>query len=181
VLVGDDASLPYDRPPLSKAVSRASANPNIEGALTDYLDIEVRLDEVVRIARSRDDGGDVRRGTIESPTCPSPLEATADTYHLATGNTPAAHRLRAVALRDVSYPARASVIVAPADRRRWVAHAALERGCRVTGLEYHAPRSRRRFGTRSVPFRPEWWDGADLRTGLRVAAVERDGRHRAER
>jgi NADPH-dependent 2,4-dienoyl-CoA reductase/sulfur reductase-like enzyme len=60
-----------------------------------------------------------------------------------------------------------------------VAHAALERGCQATCIEYHpAPLAQalgRQIGARFA----DWWRQAELRTGQSVVAIEPDGVHLA--
>jgi 3-phenylpropionate/trans-cinnamate dioxygenase ferredoxin reductase subunit len=180
VLIGDEASLPYDRPPLSKAVIRGKRESKPLKVRYDELDIEVRLEEV---AESLDLGGRrvaTSRGTIEFShlviaTGATPIRLPGDGEQLLLRTD-----AEAVALRDRLVPSAHVVIVGASWIGAEVAHAALERGCRVTGIEYHAAPLAQALGTEIGGRFADWWDGAELRTGQEVAAVERDGVHLAD-
>jgi NADPH-dependent 2,4-dienoyl-CoA reductase/sulfur reductase-like enzyme len=180
VLIGDEASLPYDRPPLSKAVIRGKRESKPLKVRYEELDIEVRLEEV---AESLDLGGRrvaTSRGTIEFShlviaTGATPIRLPGDGEQLLLRTD-----AEAVALRDRLVPSAHVVIVGASWIGAEVAHAALERGCRVTGIEYHAAPLAQALGTEIGGQFADWWDGAELRTGQEVAAVERDGVHLAD-
>jgi 3-phenylpropionate/trans-cinnamate dioxygenase ferredoxin reductase component len=180
VLVGDEASLPYDRPPLSKAVIRGKRESKPLKVRYDELDIEVRLEEA---AESVDLGArrvTTSRGAIEFShlviaTGATPIRLPGDGEQLLLRID-----AEAVALRDRLVPGAHVVIVGASWIGAEVAHAAVERGCRVTGLEYHPAPLAQAFGTEIGSRFADWWEGAELRTCQRVAAVEPDGVHLAD-
>jgi 3-phenylpropionate/trans-cinnamate dioxygenase ferredoxin reductase subunit len=177
VLLGDEPGLPYDRPPLSKAVIRGKRES--KPMKVDYagLDIDVRLGVTVE---SLDLAG--RRAL----TSAGPV----DFSHLviATGATPI--RLpgqgeqivlrtdaEAVVLRDRLAPDAHIVVIGASWIGAEVTHAALERGCRVTCVEYHPAPLAQALGEEIGNRFADWWHGADLRTNQRVTSVEADGVH----
>ena len=177
VLLGDESSLPYDRPPLSKAVIRGKRESKPLKADYPGLDIDVCLGTV---AESLDLAG---RRVL---TTDGPIEFS----HLviATGATPIRlpgrgeqlvlrTDVEAAALRDRLVPGAHIVIVGASWIGAEVASAALERGCQVTGIEYHPAPLAQAFGAHIGDRFARWWEGAELRTSQRVAAVEPDGVH----
>lgn len=180
VLFGEESSLPYDRPPLSKAVIRGKRESKPLKVKYAELDIDVR----VGVAAEALDLDNRRVVTSAGPV---------DFSHvvIATGATPA--RLPgsgeqlllrtdtdAAALRDRLIPGAHVVIIGASWIGAEVAHAALERGCRVTGVEYHPAPLSQALGSEIGNRFAAWWDGAELRTRQTVTAVEPDGVHLAD-
>ena len=177
VLLGAETALPYDRPPLSKAVIRGKRESKPLKADYRGLDIDVRLGTVAESLDLTD------RRVL---TADGPIEFS----HLvvATGATPIRlpgrgeqlvlrTDVEAAALRDRLQPGAHIVIVGASWIGAEVASAALERGCQVTGIEYHPAPLAQAFGAHIGDRFARWWDGAELRTSQRVAGVEPDGVH----
>jgi 3-phenylpropionate/trans-cinnamate dioxygenase ferredoxin reductase component len=178
-LIGDEHSLPYDRPPLSKAVIRGKRDSKPLRVRYEELAIDVRLGVVAESVQI-----DSRRLLTSS--------GPVDFSHLviATGATPVRlpgggeqlllrTDVDAASLRDRMVPGTHVVVIGASWIGAEVAHAALERGCRVTGIEYHpAPLAQALGGELGSRF-AAWWEGAELRTGQSVTAVEPDGVHLA--
>jgi 3-phenylpropionate/trans-cinnamate dioxygenase ferredoxin reductase component len=179
MLTGDEPSLPYDRPPLSKAVIRGKRESKPLKVRYEELGIDVRLGVVAE---------SLELGSMRVLTSAGPVEFS----HLviATGATPV--RLpgdgeqlvlrtdtEAAALRDRLVPGAHVAVIGASWIGAEVAHAALERGCRVTGLEYHPAPLAQALGSELGSRFASWWDGAELRTGQSVTAVEPDGVHLA--
>jgi 3-phenylpropionate/trans-cinnamate dioxygenase ferredoxin reductase subunit len=177
VLIGDEPNLPYDRPPLSKAVIRGKRESKPLKVRYQELGIDVRLGVFAE---------SLELGNMHLLTSAGPVEFS----HLviATGATPV--RLpgdgeqlvlrtdtEAAALRDRLVPGAHVAVIGASWIGAEVAHAALERGCRVTGLEYHPAPLAQALGVELGSRFASWWDGADLRTGQSVIAVEPDGVH----
>jgi 3-phenylpropionate/trans-cinnamate dioxygenase ferredoxin reductase component len=177
VLLGAETVLPYDRPPLSKAVIRGKRESKPLKADYTGLDIDVRLGTVAESLDLTD------RRVL---TADGPIEFS----HLvvATGATPIRlpgrgeqrvlrTDVEAAALRDRLVLGARVVIIGASWIGAEVASAALERGCQVTGIEYHPAPLAQAFGAHIGDRFAEWWDGAELRTSQQVAAVEADGVH----
>jgi NADPH-dependent 2,4-dienoyl-CoA reductase/sulfur reductase-like enzyme len=177
VLIGDESSLPYDRPPLSKAVIRGKRD--VKPLKVDYaaLDIDLRLDttatsldlaarRVLTTAGPLDFGSVV----IASGAAPLRVPGAGDQLVLRTDT-------EAIALRDRLVPGARVVVIGASWIGAEVAHAALERGCTVLGLEYQDAPLTQALGAALGARFADWWDAATLRTGVRVAAVEVDGVH----
>jgi 3-phenylpropionate/trans-cinnamate dioxygenase ferredoxin reductase subunit len=180
VLVGDEANLPYDRPPLSKTVIRGKRESKPLKVRYHELDIEVRLEEVAESLDLRGRRVATSRGVIEFShlviaTGATPMRLPGDGEQLLLRTD-----AEAVALRDRLVPGAHVVIVGASWIGAEVAHAAVERGCRVTGLEYHGAPLAQALGPEIGGRFADWWEGAELRTGQRVAAVEPDGVHLAD-
>jgi 3-phenylpropionate/trans-cinnamate dioxygenase ferredoxin reductase subunit len=177
VLIGDESALPYDRPPLSKAVIRGKRD--VKPLKVDYagLEIDLRLDTT---ATSLDVPGrrvlttagplDFSSVVIASGAAPLRVPGAGDQLVLRTGTD-------AIALRDRLVPGARVVVVGASWIGAEVAHAALERGCTVLGLEYQDAPLAQALGSALGARFADWWDAATLRTGVRVAAVEADGVH----
>jgi NADPH-dependent 2,4-dienoyl-CoA reductase/sulfur reductase-like enzyme len=174
-LIGDEPSLPYDRPPLSKAVIQGKRDSKPLKVRYDELGIDVRLG-VAAIS--------LDLGSRQVLTSAGPV----DFSHLviATGATPVRlpgggeqlvlrTDVEAAALRDRLASGAHVVVIGASWIGAEVAHAALERGCRVTGLEYHPAPLAQAFGSELGSRFASWWDGAELRTGQGVTAVEPGG------
>ena len=177
VLIGGEPSLPYDRPPLSKTVIRGKRES--KPLKVDYaaLDIDVRLDTVVERADLARRSVDCTDGPVEfehlviaTGAAPIRLPGSGEQLLLRTD-------LEAAHLRDRLVPTSRVVVIGASWIGAEVAHAALERGCTVVGLEYEDAPLARALGVEIGGRFAEWWTGAELRTGVRVAAVEPDGVH----
>lgn len=178
VLLGDEAAKPYDRPPLSKGVIRGKREPKPLKADYDALEIDLRLETS---AESLDlenrqvltTAGPVGFGTFVIATGATPIRLPGDGEQLLlrTGND-------ALALRDRLTPGARVVVIGAGWIGAEVAHAALERGCTVVGLEYQSAPLAQALGTEIGARFADWWGGT-LRTGVRVASVEPDGVHLA--
>jgi NADPH-dependent 2,4-dienoyl-CoA reductase/sulfur reductase-like enzyme len=175
VLLGAEEVPPYDRPPLSKAVIRGKRESR--PLTVDYagLGIDLRLG---RPAESLD---------LASRRVAAGAE-TVEFEHLviATGATPvrlpgAGEQLvlRTVAeagqLRDRLMPGVHVLVIGASWIGAEVAHAARERECRVTCIEYHQAPLAQALGADIGARFASWWDGIDLRTGQGVASVEDGG------
>jgi NADPH-dependent 2,4-dienoyl-CoA reductase/sulfur reductase-like enzyme len=174
LLCGEDV-LPYDRPPLSKAVLRGKREP--KPLRIDYsgLDVDVRLGW-------RADSLDVDNRRV----CSGDRAIPFDELVIATGSSPitvpgsgeqlvlrtAADALR---LRGRMQPGAHIVVIGASWIGAEVASAAVTHGCRVTCIELaNAPLAQAlgtEIGSRFAP----WWDGVDLRLKHSVAAVEPGG------
>jgi len=179
VLIGAEAALPYDRPPLSKAVIRGKRESKPLKAAYDELSIDIRLGVTA-------EGLDLANHRVLTSSGPIDFSNLV----IATGATPvrlpgAGEQLvlrtdtEAAALRDRLTPGTHVVVIGASWIGAEVAHAALERGCRVTGVEYHRAPLAQALGDDIGNRFASWWDGAELRTGQTVAAVEPDGVHLA--
>jgi 3-phenylpropionate/trans-cinnamate dioxygenase ferredoxin reductase subunit len=177
VLIGEEAVPPYDRPPLSKAVIRGKREPKPLKADYDGLGIDVRLGAKVESLdlagrRVHTTGGPVEFGSLVIATGAAPvrLPGAGQQLLLRTGND-------ALALRDRLVPGARVVVIGAGWIGAEVAHAALERGCTVIGLECQTTPLAQALGIEIGARLASWWEKATLRTGVRVAAVEPDGVH----
>ncbi|WP_375476342.1 NAD(P)/FAD-dependent oxidoreductase [uncultured Jatrophihabitans sp.] len=177
VLIGDEPSLPYDRPPLSKAVLRGKREPKPLKADYEGLRIDVRL--ATRVV-----GVDLTARTLTTEAETLEFESLV----VATGAKPlrvpgAGEQLvlrtdlDAITLRDRLEPGARIVVIGASWIGAEVAHAAVEKGCSVTGLEYQDAPLAMAFGAQIGARFAAWWEGATLRTGVRVESVEPDGVH----
>jgi 3-phenylpropionate/trans-cinnamate dioxygenase ferredoxin reductase component len=85
--------------------------------------------------------------------------------------------VEAAALRDRLVAGAHVVVIGAGWIGAEVASAALERGCRVTGIEDAPAPLAQALGADIGCRFAQWWEGAELRTSQRVAAVEPDGVH----
>ncbi len=177
VLIGEEASLPYDRPPLSKAVIAGKRLPKPLKADYDGLAIELRLgtraesvDLAARTLRTSD--GPLEYGRLVVATGATPLRLPGGGEQLTLRTD-----VEALALRDRLGDGARVVIIGASWIGAEVAHAALQRGCSVTALEYHPAPLTQALGPHVGHRFAQWWDGAALRTSARVSAVESDGVH----
>lgn len=177
MLLGDETSLPYDRPPLSKAVIRAKRDSKPFRVDYEALDVELRLGSVAQSL-------DLARHRVITSDGPLPFS----TLVIACGARPVRlpgageqHLLRtdrdAVALRDRLVAGARVVVIGASWIGAEVASAAVERGCSVLGLEYHQAPLAETFGAAIGERFASWWADAELRTGVHVEAVETDGVH----
>ncbi len=173
-IIGAEPDLPYDRPPLSKAVLLKDDPPDTTLPI-DWPSLEV----------------DLRLGVTAQRVRPGAVETTAgdvgyDGLVLACGALPvrlpgddsAIHlrrRADALALRAALTPGRRVVVVGAGWIGAEVTTAALAHGCAVTvieaGLEPLSAALPLEIGALLRP----WWAGVDLRVGCTVTAVEPDG------
>lgn len=180
VLIGNESSLPYDRPPLSKAVIRGKRESKPIKVDYEGLGIELRLSTVAK-------GLDLAAHQLHTSAGPMGFSHLV----IASGATPVRlpgggeqlvlrDDVEAVALRDRMIPDAHVVIIGASWIGAEVAHAAVERGCRVTCLEYHSAPLVQAIGLEAGQRFLPWWEGIDLRTNQRVSAVETDGVHLAD-
>ncbi|QRP42869.1 NAD(P)/FAD-dependent oxidoreductase [Amycolatopsis sp. FDAARGOS 1241] len=177
VLLGEETSPPYDRPPLSKAVIAGRRESKPLKADYEELGIELRLGtrvESADLARREVVTGDGPIGfgklVVASGAAPVRLPGAGEQLTLRTDAD-------AAALRDRLVEGARVVVVGASWIGAEVAHAALRKGCTVTGLEFHpAPLSQALGAVVGARF-AGWWEGATLRTSTRVTAVEPDGVH----
>jgi NADPH-dependent 2,4-dienoyl-CoA reductase/sulfur reductase-like enzyme len=181
-LVSAEPHLPYDRPPLSKAVLRGEANRSDLEADWEELDVEVRLD--CRATR-------LDAGTVETEEG----RVDFDGLVIATGSSPISLAdaargenvcyLRtiddAVTLRSALVTGARIVIVGAGWVGAEVATAAAAVGCRVTVVEALD----RPLGAALPPDVGKWTEswyataGVELRLGASVVGVEPGGVHLA--
>ena len=175
VLIGAEASLPYDRPPLSKAVIRGKREP--KPLKVDYagLGIDIRLethavslDPAAHRLVCTDGALEYAQLVIATGAHPMRLPGDGEQLTLRTDAD-------ALALRDRLTPGTQVVVVGASWIGAEVARAALERGCSVVGLEYETAPLARALGVEIGARFAQWWTGATLRTGVRVSAVDKGG------
>jgi 3-phenylpropionate/trans-cinnamate dioxygenase ferredoxin reductase subunit len=179
VLIGDEPNLPYDRPPLSKAVIRGKRDSKPLKVRYEELGIDVRLGVVaesleLRSRRVLTSAGPVEFSHLVIATGATPVRLPGDGEQLVLRTD-----TEAAALRDRLVPGAHVAVIGASWIGAEVAHAALQRGCRVTGLEYHPAPLAQALGSELGSRFASWWDGAELRTGQSVSAVETDGVHLA--
>lgn len=177
ILLGEETSLPYDRPPLSKAVIVGKRESKPLKADYNGLGIELCLRtrvESVDLAGRKviTTSGSVAFehlvvATGATPVC---LPGTGEQLTLRTD-------VDAAALRDRLIEGARVVVIGASWIGAEVAHAALQKGCAVTGLEFHPAPLAQTLGVVIGSRFAGWWEGATLRTSVRVAAVEPDGVH----
>ena len=173
VLVGAEAHLPYDRPPLSKAVLQGQADRTTLDVPWDSLDVTLRLSTVA---------AGLRDGVVETDGGELPYDGlvlACGARAVLPARWAGAHVLRtlddALALRGRLVPGARVVVVGAGWIGAEVATAAAAAGCDCTVLEAGpAPLAGAlgEVGARTVP----WYAaaGIDLRLQTPVAAVEPD-------
>ncbi|MBC6465424.1 NAD(P)/FAD-dependent oxidoreductase [Actinomadura alba] len=179
-LVGAEPHLPYDRPPLSKAVLMGRADDTTVAADWTALRCELLLGH--RATGLRLD--DVRGGTVETTAGELPFDGLV----IATGSSPvrlpgdgSQHVLRTIddarALRAGLREGARIVLVGAGWIGAEVATAAAGAGCAVTVVEAAdtplAVAVGPEIGARTEPWYAE--AGVELRCGVKVAAVEAGG------
>lgn len=179
VLIGGEPNLPYDRPPLSKAVIQGKRDSKPLKVRYEELGIDVRLGVVAESLelssrRVLTSAGPVEFSRLVVATGATPVRLPGDGEQLTLRTD-----TEAVALRDRLVPGAHVVVIGASWIGAEVAYAALQRGCRVTGLEYHPAPLAQALGSALGSRFASWWDGAELRTGQGVTAVEPDGAHLA--
>jgi NADPH-dependent 2,4-dienoyl-CoA reductase/sulfur reductase-like enzyme len=180
VLIGDEAGLPYDRPPLSKAVIRGKRDPQPLKVGYRELEIDVRLGvtaEALDLERRRvlTSAGPEHFSHLVITTGASPVRLPGCGEQLVLRTD-----VDATTLRQRLIPGAHVVVIGASWIGAEVAHAALERGCRVTAVEYHRAPLAQALGPEIGNRFSSWWAAAELRTGEAVAAVEPDGVHLAD-
>jgi hypothetical protein len=172
MLFGAESRLPYDRPPLSKAVLAGLRDDTALRFDSAALDVEVGLGAAVagldldrRTVRAGHD--DVPFDRLDIATGARPVRLPGDGPQLTLRTTDDALGLR----RRLVAGARVVVIGAS-----WigaeVATAALTRGCSVTCLEAGPAPLAQALGPEVGANLLPWWQDVDLRLGTGVAAVE---------
>ncbi len=174
VLLGAEARLPYDRPPLSKAVLAGHKDDTTLRFDPAALRVDLRLGTPAT-------GLDLGRRVVRTDTGDIPF----DRLVVATGARPVRLpgpgrqlSLRtlddALALRERLVPGARVVLIGASWIGAEVATAALAYGCSVTCLEAGpAPLAQALGAEIGATFLP-WWRDVDLRTGTAVASVEED-------
>ena len=170
-LIGAEAHLPYDRPPLSKDV--------LVGALdsttlaVDYAALEVEVRSGVRAVGLRltertlvTDAGELGYDGLVLATGADPIRMPGDGEQLTLRTLD-----DALALRQRLVPGARVVVIGAGWIGAEVATAARARGCAVTCVELDALPLARLMGTDVGKRVLDWWDGIDLRVGTAVAAV----------
>ncbi|WIX75625.1 FAD/NAD(P)-binding oxidoreductase [Amycolatopsis carbonis] len=177
VLLGEEPSLPYDRPPLSKAVIAGKRESKPLKADYEGVGIELRLQtrvESVDLAEREvvTADGPVAFDNLVVATGAAPLHlpGTGEQLTLRTDSD-------AAALRDRLTEGARVVVIGASWIGAEVAHAALQKGCAVAGLEFHPAPLAQALGAAIGSRFAGWWNGATLRTSVRVVAVEPDGVH----
>ncbi|MEU8345882.1 FAD-dependent oxidoreductase [Spirillospora sp. NPDC048832] len=180
-LVSAERERPYDRPPLSKAVLAGDSDDTTVDADWDALRCDLLLGERATALRPADPG---RGGVLATTAGDLPFDGLV----IATGATPVTlpgegrqHVLRTIGdsrgLRSRLAEGARIVIVGAGWIGAEVATTAARKGCRVTVVEAaDTPLANAvgpEIGALTVPWYAE--AGVELRTGVKVAAVEPDG------
>jgi len=172
VLVGDEAHLPYDRPPLSKAVLHGTcADTTLPDDLADLgvqtllgtAATDLRLDERVLVTT----GGEVGYDGLVIAVGAAPIRLPGDGEQLTVRTIDDA-RVLAERLR----PGNRIVVVGASWIGAEVATAARTAGCRVTCVEAARAPAERLFGDAVAQRLLPWWEDIDLRLGAGVDRVE---------
>jgi 3-phenylpropionate/trans-cinnamate dioxygenase ferredoxin reductase component len=178
-LIGAEPVLPYDRPPLSKAVIRGKRESKPFKADYAKMGIDVRLSTAVE----RLDATNHRVLTSTGPVSYSHLVIASGATPIRLPGEGEQLVLRSVSdatgLRDRLCTGARVVVIGASWIGAEVAHAALERGCRVTCIENHPGPLVQAVGVEVARRFEPWWRDVDLRTSQRVAAVQPDGVHLA--
>lgn len=179
VLLSEETQLPYDRPPLSKAVIRGKKESKPLKVRYDELEIDVRLGVAAQSLdldsrKVETSSGSIEFGHLVIATGAAPVRLPGSGEQLTLRTVD-----EAAALRDRLTPGAHVAVIGASWIGAEVAHAALERGCRVTGIEYHPAPLAQALGAEIGSRFASWWEGAELRTGVQVRAVEDDGVHLA--
>jgi 3-phenylpropionate/trans-cinnamate dioxygenase ferredoxin reductase subunit len=181
-LVSEERHRPYDRPPLSKAVLAGDRDDTTVDADWDALRVRLLLGERATALRpAAEPGGG---GTLATTAG----ELRFDGLVIATGATPVTlpgdgpqHVLRTIddarALRGRLTPGARVVIVGAGWIGAEVATTAAKKGCAVTVVEAADTPLANAIGPEVGGLTAPWYAeaGVELRTGVKVAAVEPDG------
>jgi 3-phenylpropionate/trans-cinnamate dioxygenase ferredoxin reductase subunit len=170
-LLGDESVLPYDRPPLSKAVLAGKRDDTTLRFDLAALDVETRLtaaatalDVDARVVSTTEGDLDYDGLIIATGAAPLTLPGPGGQHVLRT----LADALR---LRPALVPGARVVIVGAGWIGAEVATAALAAGCQVTCLEAGPTVLHGALGAVGAEFEP-WWSQVDLRCGVLVDRVE---------
>jgi 3-phenylpropionate/trans-cinnamate dioxygenase ferredoxin reductase component len=171
VVIGAEPHLPYDRPPLSKAVLAGERHDTTLPFDPVALDVDVRLDTWAtgldlqeRVVETDRGDLDFDRLVIATGARPVRLPGSGEQLTLRTIDD-------ALSLRDRLRPGARIVVIGASWIGAEVTTSALARGCRVTCLEGGAAPLAQALGTEvGRQFLP-WWAGVDLRLGTRVRGV----------
>lgn len=180
VLVSGENSAPYDRPPLTKAVLAGKRHDTLLAFDTRALRVDLRTG-------TRATGLDTEACTLRTEQG----DVTYDALAIATGAAPLhlpgagpQHTFRtlsdALSVREQLLPGARVVVVGASWIGAEIVTAALAAGCRVTCVEYGPEPFHMILGTEVGALTRPWWEGVDLRTGSKVAAIEQDGVHLAD-
>ncbi|RFU41328.1 NAD(P)/FAD-dependent oxidoreductase [Actinomadura logoneensis] len=179
-MVGAERHRPYDRPPLTKAVLKGETDfPALD---TDLAALDVRVLAGERATGLRLAAG--RGGTLATTTG----DLDFDGLVIATGATPVRmpgdgpqHVIRtlddALEVREGLVPGARVVIVGAGWIGAEVATTAARNGCAVTVVEAADAPLAGALGAELGALTAPWYAeaGVELRTGVKVASVERDG------
>lgn len=175
-LISAEAHLPYDRPPLSKAVLIGE----VDGTTlrVDYaaLDVSVQpgvratglrpIDRVLAICTAAGNAGELPYDGAILATGADPIRMPGDGEQLTLRTLD-----DALTLRQRLQPGARVVVIGASWIGAEVATAARARGCQVTCVELDALPLARLMGEDVGKRLLSWWDGIDLRLGTAVAAV----------
>jgi 3-phenylpropionate/trans-cinnamate dioxygenase ferredoxin reductase subunit len=180
-LVSAERERPYDRPPLSKAVLAGDSDDTTVDADWDALRCDLLLGERATALRPADPG---RGGVLATTAGDLPFDGLV----IATGATPVTlpgegrqHVLRTIGdsrgLRSRLAEGARIVIVGAGWIGAEVATTAAKKGCRVTVVEAADTPLANAIGPEIGALTVPWYAeaGVELRTGVKVAAVEPDG------
>lgn len=174
VLIGAEEHLPYDRPPLSKSVLVSGGDTGL-GYDFDGLAVTVRLSESARdldLARRlvTTDRGDIRYDVLVAASGARPIRLPGEGRQIYLRT-----REDAEQLRNGLQPGARVVVIGGGWIGAEVATAALARGCTVTCLEGAEVPLAVQLGPEVAARLLPWWAGVDLRCGVHVREVTRDG------
>jgi 3-phenylpropionate/trans-cinnamate dioxygenase ferredoxin reductase subunit len=174
-LIGAEAHLPYDRPPLSKEVLTGAADASTLRVDYDALGVEVRrgvratgLRPAERVVLT--DAGDIPYGGLVVATGSQPVRMPGEGEQLTLRTLD-----DALTLRQRMQPGARVVVIGAGWIGAEVATAARARGCSVTCVELDPLPLERAMGPEVGKRILPWWDGIDLRMGTAVASVSPDG------
>ncbi len=176
-LVGAEPDLPYDRPPLSKALLRGETDDTTLDADWPALDVDLQLGRRATGLRPHvleTDAGDLGWDRLVVATGSVPVRLPGADHALVLRT-----RGDALALRERLRPGVRLVVVGAGWISAEVATAAVRAGAHVTVVEALAEPLAgvlpAEVGARTLP----WWSAVDLRLGSPVDAVEPDAVHLA--
>ena len=185
-LIGDEAELPYERPPLSKSVLQGKKEPSSvfvhDQQWYDDHAVETRLgDPAVAIDRAARTVTLASGEVLEYADLVLATGASPRTLSIPGADLDGVHTLRRIGdaevLKDAFGEGVRVVIVGAGWIGLEVAAAAREAGAEVTVLEYAEVPLRAAMGDRLGAYFADLHrrHGVDLRTGIEVSAIEGDG------
>lgn len=174
-LIGAEAHLPYDRPPLSKDVLVGSMDATTLRVDYGALEVDVRTGRRATGLRVADrmlvtEAGEVPYDGLILATGADPIRMPGDGEQLTLRTIDDALRVR-----NRLEPGARVVVIGAGWIGAEVATAARTRGCRVTCLELDPLPLARLMGPDVGKRILGWWDGIDLRLDTAVAAVSSGG------